>query len=74
MKNTLLDYWREIHKKAGYVEISTPMIMNKQLWQTSGHWDHYKDNMYSTVIDEEEYCDQADELPGRRARVRIQAA
>ena len=46
LKNTLLDYWREIHKKAGYVEISTPMIMNKQLWQTSGHWDHYKDNMY----------------------------
>ena len=64
LKNTLLDYWREIHKLAGYVEISTPMIMNKQLWQTSGHWDHYKDNMYSTVIDEEEYCVKPMNCPG----------
>ena len=64
LKNTLLDYWREIHKKAGYVEISTPMIMNKQLWQTSGHWDHYKDNMYSTAIDEEEYCVKPMNCPG----------
>ncbi len=64
LKNALLDYWREIHKKAGYVEISTPMIMNKQLWQTSGHWDHYKDNMYSTVIDEEEYCVKPMNCPG----------
>ena len=64
LKNTLLDYWREIHKMAGYVEISTPMIMNKQLWQTSGHWDHYKDNMYSTVIDEEEYCVKPMNCPG----------
>ena len=64
LKNTLLDYWREIHKKAGYVEISTPMIMNKQLWQTSGHWDHYKDNMDSTVIDEEEYCVKPMNCPG----------
>ena len=64
LKNTLLDYWREIHKKAGYVEISTPMIMNKQLWQTSGHWNHYKDNMYSTVIDEEEYCVKPMNCPG----------
>ena len=64
LKNMLLDYWREIHKKAGYVEISTPMIMNKQLWQTSGHWDHYKDNMYSTVIDEEEYCVKPMNCPG----------
>ena len=64
LKNTLLDYGREIHKKAGYVEISTPMIMNKQLWQTSGHWDHYKDNMYSTVIDEEEYCVKPMNCPG----------
>ena len=64
LKNTLLDYWREIHKKAGYVEISTPMIMNKQLWQTSGHWDHYKDNMYSTIIDEEEYCVKPMNCPG----------
>mgnify|MGYP004523580453 FL=1 len=64
LKNTLLDYWREIHKKAGYVEISTPLIMNKQLWMTSGHWDHYKDNMYSTMIDEEEYCIKPMNCPG----------
>ena len=64
LKNTLLDYWREIHKKAGYVEISTPLIMNKQLWMTSGHWDHYKDNMYSTLIDEEEYCIKPMNCPG----------
>ncbi|MDR4054367.1 MAG: threonine--tRNA ligase [Senegalimassilia sp.] len=64
LKNTLLDYWREIHRKAGYVEISTPMIMNKQLWMTSGHWDHYKDNMYSTVIDDEEYCIKPMHCPG----------
>ena len=64
LKNTLLDYWREIHHKAGYVEISTPLIMNKQLWKTSGHWDHYKDNMYSTVIDDEEYCIKPMNCPG----------
>ena len=64
LKNTLLDYWREIHHKAGYVEISTPQIMNKQLWLTSGHWDHYKDNMYSTMIDDEEYCIKPMNCPG----------
>ncbi len=64
LKNTLLDYWREIHAKAGYVEISTPLIMNEQLWKTSGHWDHYKDNMYSTVIDDEEYCIKPMNCPG----------
>ena len=64
LKNTLLDYWREIHNEAGYVEISTPLIMNKQLWKTSGHWDHYKDNMYSTVIDDEEYCIKPMNCPG----------
>ena len=64
LKNTLLDYWREIHHKAGYVEISTPLIMNRQLWETSGHWDHYKDNMYSTSIDEEEYCIKPMNCPG----------
>ena len=64
LKNQLIDYWREIHKKAGYVEISTPLIMNKQLWKTSGHWDHYKDNMYSTVIDDEEYCIKPMNCPG----------
>lgn len=64
LKNTLLDYWREIHHKAGYVEISTPQIMNKSLWLTSGHWDHYKDNMYSTMIDDEEYCIKPMNCPG----------
>ena len=64
LKNTLLDYWREIHHKAGYVEISTPLIMSKQLWETSGHWDHYKDNMYSTIIDEEEFCVKPMNCPG----------
>ena len=64
LKNTLLDYWREIHTAAGYGEISTPQIMNKQLWKTSGHWDHYKDNMYSTVIDDEEYCIKPMNCPG----------
>ena len=64
LKNTLLDYWREIHHKAGYVEISTPLIMNRHLWETSGHWDHYKDNMYSTTIDEEEFCVKPMNCPG----------
>ena len=64
LKNTLLDYWREIHHEAGYVEISTPQIMNKSLWLTSGHWDHYKDNMYSTMIDDEEYCIKPMNCPG----------
>ena len=56
LKNTLLEYWREIHKKAGYVEISTPIILNRSLWETSGHWDHYKENMYTTVIDDPDYA------------------
>ena len=64
LKNALLYYWREIHHKAGYVEISTPLIINNQLWKTSGHWDHYKDNMYSTVIDDEEYCIKPMNCPG----------
>ncbi|HJG37554.1 threonine--tRNA ligase [Enorma phocaeensis] len=64
LKNELLSYWREIHHKAGYVEISTPQIMSKHLWETSGHWDHYKDNMYSTVIDDEEYCIKPMNCPG----------
>ena len=64
LKNTLLDYWREIHKKAGYVEISTPIILNRKLWETSGHWDHYKDNMYTTVIDEEDYAIKPMNCPG----------
>ena len=52
LKNQLIDYWRAIHKKAGYVEISTPIMLNQDLWHRSGHWDHYKDNMYTTVIDD----------------------
>ena len=64
LKNALLDYWRELHFDAQYEEISTPLIMNKELWETSGHWDHYKDNMYSTLIDEEEYCIKPMNCPG----------
>ena len=64
LKNTLLDYWREIHKKAGYVEISSPIIMSRKLWENSGHWDHYKDNMYTTVIDDEDYAVKPMNCPG----------
>lgn len=64
LKNTLLDYWRQIHKKAGYVEVSTPVILNRSLWETSGHWDHYKDNMYTTVIDEQDYAIKPMNCPG----------
>lgn len=63
LKNTLLDYWREIHQKAGYVEISTPIMLSRHLWETSGHWDHYKENMYTTVIDDRGFCNQTYELP-----------
>ena len=64
LKNTLLEYWREIHKQAVYVEISTPIILNRSLWETSGHWDHYKDNMYTTVIDEQDYAIKPMNCPG----------
>lgn len=64
LKNTLLEYWREIHKKAGYVEVSTPIILSKELWETSGHWDHYKDNMYTTVIDDHDFCVKPMNCPG----------
>lgn len=64
LKNILMDYWREIHREAGYVEISTPMILSKTLWETSGHWDHYKDNMYTTKIDGEDYCIKPMNCPG----------
>ena len=64
LKNTLLDYWRQLHKKAGYVEISTPIILNRSLWETSGHWDHYKDNMYTTVIDGQDYAIKPMNGPG----------
>ena len=64
LKNTLLDYWREIHTKAGYVEISTPIMLNRQLWETSGHWDHYKENMYTTVIDDTDFAIKPMNCPG----------
>ena len=64
LKNTLIDYWKQIHKKAGYVEVSTPIILNKQLWLRSGHWDHYRDNMYTTVIDDEDYAIKPMNCPG----------
>ncbi|MGN1094117.1 MAG: threonine--tRNA ligase, partial [Candidatus Neoclostridium sp.] len=64
LKNALIDYWREIHTRENYVEVSTPLIMNRHLWETSGHWDHYKDNMYSTNIDEEVYCIKPMNCPG----------
>ena len=64
LKNTLLDYWRECHKRYGYVEISTPIILNQHLWHQSGHWDHYKDNMYTTVIDDEDYAVKPMNCPG----------
>jgi threonyl-tRNA synthetase len=64
LRNTLLDYWRQVHKKYGYVEISTPIILNQELWHRSGHWDHYKDNMYTTVIDGEDYAIKPMNCPG----------
>ncbi len=64
LKNTLIDYWREVHKRYGYVEVSTPMILNRHLWETSGHWDHYKENMYTTVIDGEDYAIKPMNCPG----------
>ena len=64
IKNSLIEYWREIHTRDNYVEISTPLIMNRHLWETSGHWDHYKDNMYSTTIDEETFCVKPMNCPG----------
>lgn len=64
LKNALLDYWREIHREAGYEEISTPTILNRKLWETSGHWDHYRENMYTTKIDEEDYAIKPMNCPG----------
>ena len=64
LKNTLLEYWRELHKKAGYVEISTPIILSKELWLNSGHWDHYKNNMYTTVIDDADFAVKPMNCPG----------
>lgn len=64
LKNTLMQYWREIHEREGYVEISTPIMLNRHLWETSGHWDHYKENMYTTVIDEEDFAVKPMNCPG----------
>ena len=64
LRNTLIDYWREVHKRYGYGEVSTPMILNRQLWEQSGHWDHYKNNMYTTVIDGEDYAIKPMNCPG----------
>ena len=64
LKNTLIDYWREIHQRENYLEVSTPIILSRKLWETSGHWDHYKDNMYTTVIDDEDYAIKPMNCPG----------
>ena len=64
LKNTLLDYWRDLHRKNGYVEVSTPIILSRHLWENSGHWDHYKDNMYTTVIDDEDFAVKPMNCPG----------
>lgn len=64
LKNTLIDYWREVHKRYGYVEISTPMMLNRSLWERSGHWDHYKENMYTTVIDDTDFAIKPMNCPG----------
>ena len=64
LKNTLVDYWREIHRKAGYDEIQTPMMLNRALWERSGHWDHYKENMYTTVIDDTDFAVKPMNCPG----------
>ena len=64
LKNTLIEYWRELHLRDGYQEINTPMILNQDLWLRSGHWDHYKDNMYTTTIDDEVYCIKPMNCPG----------
>ncbi len=64
LRNTLIDYWRQVHKRYGYVEISTPMMLNRQLWERSGHWDHYKENMYTTVIDDTDFAIKPMNCPG----------
>ena len=64
LRNTLIDYWREVHKRYGYVEISTPILLNRQLWERSGHWEHYKNNMYTTVIDDTDFAIKPMNCPG----------
>ena len=69
LRNTLLDYWRQVHKRYGYVEISTPIILSRELWERSGHWDHYKDNMYFTKIDDQDFAVKPMNCPGGHAGV-----
>ena len=64
LKNVLIEYWREIHKREGYLEISTPIMLNQELWQTSGHWDHYRDKMYTTSIEDVNYAIKPMNCPG----------
>lgn len=64
LKNLLIDYWREIHKREGYMEISTPMMLDQNLWETSGHWEHYRENMYTTVIDDVDFAIKPMNCPG----------
>ena len=64
LKNTLIDFWRKLHYDAGYVEVETPIMLNKKLWETSGHWYHYKENMYTSMIDEEEFALKPMNCPG----------
>ena len=64
LRNTLIDYWRQVHKRYGYVEISTPIMLNRQLWERSGHWEHYKNNMYTTVIDDTDFAIKPMNCPG----------
>ena len=64
LKNILIDYWRKLHNKAGYVEIETPIMLNKELWIRSGHWDHYKENMYTSMIDDKEFALKPMNCPG----------
>ena len=64
LKNTLIDYWRKLHNEAGYVEIETPLMLNKELWERSGHWDHYKENMYTSIIDDKEFALKPMNCPG----------
>lgn len=72
LKNLLIDYWREIHQREGYQEISTPLILNRQLWETSGHWDHYRENMYTTVIEDEDYAIKPMNCPGGMLAYKLQ--
>ena len=74
LKNKLIDYWREVHKRYGYVEISTPIMLNRSLWERSGHWDHYKDNMYTTVIDGADFAIKPMNCPGGMLVYQIRAA